>query len=234
MQAHTGTPPVKDSNATLHLRHRPPLADNAPMTQRDDSQRFGEVVEASVDRLVAQCHRLYEAPPLGSLVRTGDASTDGGTDPVYAVVAGVATASLDPTRRVIARGADADSEAEIQRQHPQLERLLRTDVTLSVVGHAQGSQLHQYLPPSPPRIHTFVYTCGLEDVRRFTQDLDFVTLLAGTRDLTTDDVLAAALRLASVAYDQPRDFLVRAGRAVASLLSADTARVSAVLRRLPL
>ncbi len=214
--------------ATFLLQRGRPLPDNASVTQHATAQRFGEVVEATVERLVAQCHRLYEAPPLGAFVRAGDAT------PVYAVVSGVATSSLDPTRRAVARGADAESEAEVHRENPQLERLLRTDVTLSVVGHTEGGEVQHYLPPLPPRVHTFVYVCPPEEVRRFTQRLDFVASLAGGRDSSTDDVLAAALREAAGAYDDPHGFLVRAGRAVALLLGSDTIRLSGILRRLPL
>jgi len=198
------------------------------VSEQATAQRFGEVVEASVERLVAQCHRLYGAPLLGTLVRT-----DGGSV-IYAVVAGVATASLDPTRPVVARGANAESEAEVLREHPQLERLLRTTVTLSVVGHAKDGEVHQYLPPLPPHIHAFVYVCTPEEVREFNQRQDFVALLAEARTPSADDVMAAVLRQAAVAYDQPREFLVRAGREVASLLGQDTPRLTALLRRLPL
>ena len=198
------------------------------MSQQATAQRFGEVVEASVEQLVVQCHRLYESPPLGALVRTG------GNSVIYAVVAGVATASLDPTRPVVARGANAESEAEVLREHPQLERLLRTTATLSVVGHAKDGEVHQYLPSLPPHIHAFVYVCAPEEVRDFTQRQDFVALLAETRAPAADDVLAAVLRQAAAAYDHPREFLMRAGREVASLLGQDTARLTAFLRRLPL
>ena len=75
------------------------------MVERDLTARFGEVVEASVERLIGQCHQLYEAPPLGALVRAGDG--------VFGVVSGIATSALDPSRRVIARGHDAASEAEV-------------------------------------------------------------------------------------------------------------------------
>ena len=198
------------------------------MTQDAVGQRFGEVIEASVERLVAQCHRLYDAPPLGALVRAGE------PDAVYGVVSGVATASLDPTRRVVARGAEAESQEQVYREHPQLERLLRTDVTLAVVGHADGSGLRHYLPPRPPPIHTFLYACTPEEVRRFTEQTDFLALLAGAREPTGDEVLAACLREAAAAHDQPRDFLVRAGRAVATILGSDTGRLSTILRHLPL
>jgi len=188
--------------------------------------RFGEVVEASIASVVGQCHRLYEAPPLGTLVRAGD--------DVYGVVSGVATASLDPTRRVIARGADAASEAEVYAEHPQLERLLRTDVTLAIVGHREGGEVRQYLPPLPPRIHTFLYVCAADEVRTFMSRHDHVALLVRAAHPAADDVLAAALRLASAAFDDPMAYLVEASRAVAVLLASDTGRLNGLLRRLPL
>ena len=145
--------------------------------------RFGGVVEASIASVVGQYHRLYEAPPLGTLVRAGD--------DVYGVVSGVARASLDPTRRVIARGADAASEAEVYAEHPQLERLLRTDVTLAIVGHREGGEVRQYLPPLPPRIHTFLYVCAADEVRTFMSRHDHVALLVRAAHPAADDVLAA-------------------------------------------
>ena len=36
----------------------------------EGSKRVGEVVESATDRCVVQCYRLYEAPPLGTLVMT--------------------------------------------------------------------------------------------------------------------------------------------------------------------
>ena len=215
------------------------LPDNAGRMTTEAASRFGEVVEAAVETLTGQCHRLYETPHIGTLVRAGEA--------VYGVVSGIATTALDPTRRVIARGADAATEAEVYAAHPQLERLLRTDVTITVVGHrpeGDGKAFAQYLPPLPPRIHTFLYACTVGEVRDFVglgEDgasgglarLDFVTLLVGGRP-NADDVLAAALRQMALAFDAPGTFLVEASRAVAVLLASDTARLNAILRRLPL
>jgi hypothetical protein len=188
--------------------------------------RFGEVVKASVDGLIGQCHRLYDAPALGTLVRAGD--------DVYAAVSGVTTSSLDPTRRVIARGAEAASESEIYAEHPQLERLLRTDVTLQVLGYRESGEARQYLPPLPPRIHAFLYVCPPDEVRWFMERLEFVPLLVHGGFPAGDDVLAGVLRQAAASFDVPGDFLRRAAKAVAVQLSTDTARLSAVLRRLPL
>ena len=214
------------------LLRRDTLRDNRDMANESPLRtRFGEVVEASIEELVGQCYNLYEAPPLGMLVRAGEA--------VYGIVRGIATTALDPTRRVIARGADLTTEAEIYAAHPQLEKLLRTDVTVAVVGHREKSgALHQYLPAQPPRIHTFLYSCTPDEVRSFFASdaqpwLDFVHLLVG-EDGVTDDVLAASLRQASTAFDDQRAFLIDASRAVAVALAGDTSRVNAIVRRLPL
>ena len=195
------------------------VASDAPLP------KFGEVVEASVERIVGQCHTLYGAPPLGTLVRVGTA--------LFTVVDGVSTAALDPSRRVIARGAAAESEAEVYAEHPQLERLLRTDVTLTVVGHEEGGRYFQHLPPLPPRIHTFLYPCSGPEVRGFMERSDWAALLLGSALPTADEVLAAALREAAPHFDEPRAFLMQACRAIAAQIPADAARLAAIMRRLP-
>ncbi len=198
------------------------------MTSMATAARFGEVVEASIERLLGQCHELYAAPVLGTLVRAGES--------VSAVVEGVETVALDPTRPIVARGAGAASEAEVYAEHPQLERLLRTQVTLSVIGHREGPDVRQYLPPLPPRIHTFLHVCPAEEVREFFASgrPDFASLLIRRGVPAGDDVLAAVLRQASAAFEEPGDFLLAASRGVASLLAGDTARLNAIVRRLPL
>ena len=190
------------------------------------ASRFGEVVEASAERLVGQCHRLYEAPALGTLVRAGE--------DVFAIVDGVSTGAIDPARPVIARGADANTQHDVYAEHPQLERLLRTDVSLTVVGHREGDDTHQHLPPLPPRIHTFLYVCSGEEVRGFMQRTDFLALLLGSGLPAADDVLAASLRQASHVFEDSRAFLIDACRTVATQLPTNTARLAAIMRRLPL
>ena len=49
-----------------------------------------------------------------------------------------------------------------------------------------------------------------------------------------DDVRAAVRRRAAAAFEEPGDFLLAASRGVASLLAGDTARLNAIVRRLPL
>ena len=200
------------------------------MVNEENGNKFGEVVETSVESLIGQCYRLYEAPRLGTLVRVGNE--------VFAVVSGISTSALDPSRRIIARGADLATEAEVYASNPQLERLLRTDVKLTVVGHRTiGTPIRQFLPPQPPWIHTFLYTCGLEEVRTFYGEgdpqFDFLSLLLASYS-NTDDVLAATLRESALAFDNPRSFLVAASKEVAVLLTGNTMRLNAIVRRLPI
>ena len=202
-------------------------------------ERVGEVVEASSDRFTAQCYRLYKSPHLGALVRAasnlGGGEGEQGAVTVYGVVRSVGTQSLDPTRLVVARGEDAASEEEVYRSNPQLSRLLTTHFQCLIVGHAHGSDLHQYLPPLPPGIHSFVYACQPSEVREFTDQLHFLRgLITSTAagDGAADDVVSSCLRIASFQWDDRRAFLVRAGKAVAAQLTADLPRLNSILRRL--
>ena len=189
--------------------------------------KIGEVIEASTGQFVAECYELHLPPPLGSLVKTSDGDVQ-----IYGVVCNAATESVDPGRRPIARGKEEATEEGIYRQHPQLSKLLRTTFDTLVLGHGQGDELHHYLPPHPSRVHSFVYLCEPDEVRRFTQSLDFLPILLGTRAGAVDEIVSACLRQASCAHDDKRAFLVKAGKELAVLLSGDLNRLNAILRRI--
>jgi hypothetical protein len=191
--------------------------------------RIGEVIEAGTSTFSAECYELHVSPPLGSLVRTSHGEVE-----IYGVVCNAATVSTDPGRRPAARGKDEPDEESIYREHPQLTRLLRTTFDVLVVGHGDGGETRHYLPPRPPRVHSFVHACEQEDVQQFTRSLDFVPTLLGLRDRSGDEVVSACLRCASAAHDDPRAFLVRAGKELSVLLSGDLNRLNAVLRRIRL
>jgi hypothetical protein len=189
--------------------------------------KIGEVIEASTGQFVAECYELHSPPSLGSLVKTSDGDVE-----IYGVVCNAATESVDPGRRPIARGKEEATEEGIYRQHPQLSKLLRTTFDTLVLGHGQGDELHHYLPPHPSRVHSFVYLCETDEVRRFTQSLDFLPILLGTRAGAVDEIVSACLRQASCAHDDKRAFLVKAGKELAVLLSGDLNRLNAILRRI--
>ena len=210
-------------------------------------QRVGEVVESASHRFTAQCYQLYRSPPLGAFVRTESLLTpdpspsgrgvggEGNNSHIYAVVYGVMTQALDPGRPVIARGEHEEREEDIYRSNPQLARLLCTRFEALIVGHGDNIAVNHYLPAMPPQIHAFVYQCSPEEVQRFTGSLDFLSLLVNSSPAgrgITDEVIAACLRHSSAGLDQPRDFLVQAGKTLATHLAGDMPRLNAILRRL--
>lgn len=187
--------------------------------------RIGEVIEASTASFIAQCYELHQPPPLGSLVRVRADSIL-----IYGMVYNARTGSMEPGRYPIARGYE--EEGDIFTKNPQLVKLLRTDFEALVVGYREDL-LHQYLPPVPVHIHSFVYLCEREEVEEFSRSLNFLNLLLEARVPSgVDELIGASLRYASQAHVNPRAFLVGAGRELAALLGAEIHRLNALLKRL--
>ncbi len=192
------------------------------------ADRVGEIIEASTSDFVAQCYELYELPPLGSLVKTRNGELD-----IYGIVCHATTGSLEPGRRPIARGKDEESEEAIYQSSPQLSKLLRSEFTALVVGHREKDKINQYLPPSPARIHGFVYACPTDEVREFGTSLGFLTLLVNTNlPVAREEIIPAALRLMSQAQEDPHGFLVAAGKELAVMLGGQYNQLKAILGRL--
>ncbi|MFC1954674.1 hypothetical protein ACFLVZ_02485 [Chloroflexota bacterium] len=190
--------------------------------------RVGEVIEAGTTDFLAQCYKLYQSPPLGSLVKTADKSVE-----QYGIVYNVTTASIEPGRRPIARGKDEASEEAIYSSSPQLLKLLRTEFSALVVGYRENEKLFQHLPSRPARIHSFVYQCQPEEVKEFSHSLNYLNILVNTHlPVSAEEIIAASLRQASLVQENPRTFLVGAGKELAGLLGGEFNRLKAILNRL--
>jgi len=191
-------------------------------------QRVGEVIKASTTGFVAQCYELYQMPPLGSMVKTGDSSAE-----LYGIVCNAETTSLEPGRRPIARGKDEKSEEAIYRSSPQLAKLLRSEFEALVVGHKEGDKLYQHLPPRPARIHGFVYQCTPDEVKDFGRSFDFLNIILNAHlPVPAEELVAASLRRMSQSHEDQRAFLVAAGKELAILLSGDFVQLKSILGRL--
>lgn len=192
------------------------------------TSRVGEVIEASTTDFVAQCYELYKSPPLGTLVKTTDEAIE-----QYGIVYNATTASIEPGRQPIARGKDETDEEEIYRSSPQLSKLLRSEFSALMVGHREGDKLFHYLPPRPARIHSFVYQCKPEELKDFSQSLDFLNVLINARlPVPVEETIAAALRQMAGVNEDPHGFMVAAGKELAVLLGSDFNRLKAILGRI--
>jgi hypothetical protein len=194
----------------------------------DLEQKIAEVIETSNQEFLAQCHELEGVPPLGSMVRTRGKDCD-----IYGIVYYSATHSIEPGRRIIARGHNAVSDEDVFKANPQLARLLCSDFKALVIGYLSDGAIRQYLPPTPAPVYAFVYMSSDDEVRQFTQSLNFLNLLLDSRlPVATDEVIAAFLRYASRTHPSPQDFLIKAGKELAWLLSNDIRRLDSILKRL--
>ena len=188
--------------------------------------RVGEVVEANSASFVAQCYRLYTAPPLGQLVRAG-------SPPIFGVVCRIATEPLDPSRPVLARGEDAETEEEVYQENPQIARLLTSRFDALIVGHQTDQGHQQHLPPLPPRVHSFVHACDDHEIVQFATCLDFLRLLVtAAGPAMNEEVIGACFSWIITAHPNREEFRVRVGKALATELAGDLPRLNAILRRI--
>lgn len=191
-------------------------------------KRLGEVVEASTTEFLAQSQRLYNSPPIGTLVKSEI------NDAVYGIVAEVVTASMDPGRRAMAMGENEDTAEKVYQRHPQLNRLLSTEFRCITVGFQKDADLFRYLAPIPPKIHSSVYECTRDELFQFSQSLEFLPILLTSSVGSQDGVIASFLLSASECNPNSDEFLLHAGKQLAKLLVGQLQRLNGLLWRLSL
>ncbi|GAB4118539.1 MAG: HAS-barrel domain-containing protein [Roseiflexaceae bacterium] len=198
------------------------------------TERIGEVIEASTIGFTAGAYELLAAPPFGALVR---AQTRDAGVAVYGLVYDIRTGSKEPGGRALVRGRTYTGreifDDEIYQEHPDLAEVLQTEFSALTVGFTAHGRIYQYLPSHPPPVHYSVYECSPTEVVAFTEATDFFRTPLYASQLPGDELLAAAIRSAARARaGAEREYLVMAGREVASLLKDDYDRLTAILRRI--
>jgi hypothetical protein len=195
----------------------------------DINNKIAEVIAGNSMDFTAQCYKLNTSPPLGSLVKT----RLGDNGEIYGVVYFVETHGLEPGRRIFIRGDKLDSEEEIYKVNPQLEKLLITDFNVLVLGYSQDGNIYHFLPPQPSPVHSFVYVCDDTEMVNFTSSLNCLGLLAEAKlAVSVDEVIAAFLRNISRCHKDPGEFLVKAGKELVWIYGGDIRRLNSLLKRL--
>ncbi|MGQ9586086.1 MAG: hypothetical protein ACUVXG_11880 [Anaerolineae bacterium] len=189
--------------------------------------RIGEIVATHSLGFAAESFTLHQPPALGSLVRVS-LPEDG---EAFAVVCFGETVGLQPGRRALRRSDEATFDSDIYREHPELAHTLRTEFQAVLVGCRERGALRHHLPSQPPPLHYSVYACEGEEVRAFTERLEYFRLLLATQDpLPPEQLLAAHIRQVVTARGGDLAWLARAARQVASLLKDDYDRLLTVLQ----
>ncbi|MBD3307831.1 hypothetical protein GF339_15470 [candidate division KSB3 bacterium] len=187
---------------------------------------IAEVIESSTTEFTAQTRELDGSPPFGAFVKVGT------TLQSMAMIYQIATGSADLNRRPIAYGK---TEEELRREQPQIFELLRTEISAKIVGYWDEHGMKQTLPPQPPRLHSFVYPCPLEEVQAFTAQFDYLRTLAGIGGTLSDELLIAAIQQTCRSRGTAaREWLIRSGKELSRLLRDDYDRLESILRRIAL
>lgn len=195
---------------------------------------IAEVVSSSVTGLVAEARQeegydgLPEAirPSFGSFVRAE--SPEQNLD-IVSVVYDVLTGPADSSHKPSALGLTRE---QLKLEQPHIFALLRTEIQAVTIGFFQDGRFYNRLPPHPAQVHDFLYRCTGDEVRAATADLDFMRLIAGVSSVPSDELIAAAIRAASLARGQEFDFLVKAGQALSHLLRDDYDRLVCLLKKI--
>ena len=188
-----------------------------------DKAHVAEVIESSTGDFLAECRELNGSPPFGSFVKVT------GLSPVIGLVFSVSTHSIEPNRRPTAYGK---TEEELRMEQPQIFELLKTELRAIIVGYVDGTGSHPFLPPQPPRIHSFVHPCDAEETRMFTAASDYLRTIVNTPRLPTDDLLIASVRNAWAARGRDKAYLVSIGKDLSRLIRDDYDRLSSIIRRI--
>lgn len=187
--------------------------------------RIGEIIETGTMSFIAESFTLHRPPALGQLVYVETESVAC----IYGVVCYGTTASPDPGRRAVRRSTQDVYDEAIYREHPQLQRTLRTEFVARLVGCAEDGQTRHYLPPQPPPLHYSVHKCPPSRVSTFTEKLTYLRLLLDVTEIPAEQLLAAHIREVYRTRNRDHNWLSLAAREVAGLLKRDYERLMTVL-----
>lgn len=188
--------------------------------------RIGEIIATSSTAFVAESFDLNRPPALGSLVKAA-AGDDG---EIYAVVSHGETRGLDPGRMAVRRSTEEVYDQAIYREHPELQRTLRTEFTALLVGSSEAGRVRQHIPAQPPPLHYTVHLCTADEVRHFTERLYyFRLLLAAVGEVPPQQLLAANVRQTYQRRGDDAAWLDRAAQEIARLLKQDYESLMTVL-----
>jgi len=192
--------------------------------------RIGEIVETTSTGFVAESFELNSPPPLGSVVAVHVPMGQAPEAVIYAVVTYGQTAGLDPSRRAIRRSTDTVFDEAVYDHNPELDHVLRTEFGAALVGFVADGRMRQHLPSQPPPLHFSVQSIAPEDLRRFTDHLNYLRLLLTVSGpVLPPQVLAANVREVYRLRGQDRAWLDAAARETAALLKDDHQALLTVL-----
>jgi len=190
---------------------------------------IGWVLRASTVGFAVGCRVLQPTTPqFGDLVKVPLSGSDDTN--IFGLIYDVQVPDDPSVRQLILTG---QLEAEVMRDQRE-NRLVPIEVSVLVVGYERDRRIVQGLPPQPPISLDSLIVGDDEDLRRFTEQLDYLRLTLNAAHIPADELLIANLTRAAETRSAEirRGFLLKAGRELARLLSYDLVRLDSILRRI--
>jgi hypothetical protein len=189
---------------------------------------IGWVLRSSTVGFAVGCRVLQpNVPQFGDLVKVllPDDLT------VFGLIYDVQVKDDAAVRQLILAGEMEPEQMLDQREN----RLVPIELSVLIVGYQRGHQPPaQGLPPQPPISLDSLSLGDDSDLRRFTEQLDYLRLVLTAAQIPADELIIANLQRAAAARppETRRQFLLSAGRELARLLSFDLVRLDGILRRI--
>ncbi len=186
---------------------------------------IGRVIEASARAFRVGCRLTAEdIPAFGAFVQTARGETT-----IIGVIYDLVLQGDELTRQVALQDIPPP---EIQRDMIE-NRNIPVQIGVLTLGYMRDRATYYGIPHQPPALLEPVYTCLPAQIRRFTEQPDFIRTLVEARE-ASDDVLAAVIQTAVGARPGPqqRDFLIQIGRELVRLLADKPIRLAQILRRI--
>jgi hypothetical protein len=195
-------------------------------------QSFAEVIESSLDSFTAQSWQWDYFPHFGSLVYV-----ESQKHLLLGCVIQVQTGSMDATRSAVPY---QKTEAELRAEQPQIFEFLKTSFIVQIVGYTEKPVSHQsptffyLLPPTPTKIHTFVYECPSTLSNQFFASPDFLHLLFsfGQKMPNLDELFLAILQRLNKQQPLTQNFLDAFCQNFSLLTNNDYRRLKLFLKRI--
>ena len=149
-----------------------------------DNKIIGEIIEVSSRSAIAQSYELYDFPPIGSVVKCGDDAED-----IYGVITNIETSSIDPGRRPNPKGPGFAEVNELYKSNPEITHLMKTEFNIVFLGYKNENVTTISIPPTPPRIFSFVSTLPEDEMINIFSDEGLVKFIVNSNMELKDDVI---------------------------------------------
>lgn len=166
-------------------------------------------------------------PAFGALVRAQPRSDD--REVVYGLLYDIHIDD-DPLVRQLVLADAVDDETIRDQRHHRIVPLEMSVIAIGYGGYENGIRLA--LPPHPPLSLDPAFMATDEEVRQVLSRFDYFRLVLGAPGVPGEQLLASTLLNASrtVPENDRYDYLVRAGREAARLLSGEPSRLDYLLK----